>query len=716
MENKRSMIDWLACALVKLIGGVLCRLPASVAVWLGERVGALTYWLQPKRARVGLLNLRAAFDPSTRPEQSEGARSPARLSRSPGRAGLRPDGLRGPLSPQEARRTIRACYRHLGATLVELLRLPVIDRAYIDRYITIEGRERFEAAATSGKPVILLTGHYGNWELSSILAALLGYPIVALARAQNKLPKLYQLLISYRESKGCKIIHKGGATKRLITALEQGQLIGIVGDQASRQGIFVDFFGRPALFATGPFELASKADALILPAFIHRLRGPFHRIVVEPPIELPRRVAKEAAVRHGVEQFARILARHIADDPSQWLWMHKRWKHTPARRILVLSDGKLGHLKQSLAVLAMLQDQRPGISSEVVEIRYRSRLRRAVALLWSWGLPGGWGAVRCLQWALHPTAARQLLRRYADCIISCGAATLPANALWAAENRAKSIVLMNPAPLPLGRFSLIIAPRHDKLPRRSNIVQTMGALAGRLSDDAAAQATSRLAQHPNFRRASDTAHPHAVVAVFIGGDTLHYELSVAFAESLMAQVRSACEAVDGWYLVTTSRRTGPAVERWLAEQVGGDARCRLLLIAARDPIDGTMEGMLGSADVSVVTGESISMVSEACAGGQRVIVIEPPLRQATPPPVWVRFKRTLALLGLAFGEQTGGGANRSTLTKHQQFLSELASEGYIRQVAVPELGVTIQRTLKERQPAKRLDNLAAVRNALTKLL
>src|SRR3989338_2903493 len=331
------MLDWLACLLVRVVGGALCRLPPAAAVWVGERLGDLASWLQPKRTQAGLMNLRAAFD--------------------------------GALPPEEAGRLIRRCYRQLGAGLMELLRLPVMDRAYVDRYISVEGRRHFEQAMAGGRPVILLTGHYGNWELSSIAAALHGYPIVALARAQQKLPKLYRLLVSYRESKGCTIVHKGGAMKRLIAALDTRRLVGIVGDQASRQGLLVDFFGRPALFATGPFALAHSKDALILPAFMHRVRGPFHRLVIEPPISLRRELPEAEAVRQGISEFAAVLTRHILEDPAQWLWMHKRWKHTPARRALVLSDGKLGHLKQSLAVVEALRDSSPRLSHAGVEGR-----------------------------------------------------------------------------------------------------------------------------------------------------------------------------------------------------------------------------------------------------------------------------------------------------------------------------------------------------------
>jgi len=648
------MIDWLACTLVKIIGWLLCRLPPAVAVWLGEQLGLLAYWLQPKRTRIGLANLRAAFD--------------------------------GQWTPAQTRRVLQNTYRQFGASMIELLRLPAIDAAYLDRYVVMDGAWHIERALASGRPVMFLTAHYGNWELSSIVAALRGFPIVALARAQRKFPRLYKLLIAYRESKGCRIVHKGGAMRGLIAALEQRHPVGIVGDQASRQGIPVDFFGRPALFATGPFELAYKTQALVLPAFTHRVRGPFHRIVIEPPMELPRSEAREEAVRQGIKRFAEALSRHIIEDPRQWLWMHKRWKYTPARRVLVLSDGKTGHLKQSLAVVDAMRQAHPTLTHTVVEIHFRHRLARGAALLWSGWVPGRLGAAACLEWTLTPESARNLLTRYADLIVSCGSSLAPVNVLWASQNFAKSVVIMNPAPVPLRRFHLVIAPAHDRL-RRANVIQTAGAVSA-LRDEDLLAAKHRLPAHPNFRQDHPGLDQRPAIAVFIGGDTVHYDLNAAFIDALCAQVTAACEAVDGWCLVTTSRRTSPAVERLLSARLGRHPRCRFLLIATRDPINGTMEGMLGWADVAVVTGESISMVSESCASGRPVVVVEPPPRDGA----------------------------RSTPTKHQRFLRGLAEDGYAGVHPVPEVNHAIQRALKEPRSAKRLDTLAPIRDAVARLL
>jgi len=649
------MLDWLAWTFVKALGALLCRLPPEVAIWLGRRMGDVAYWLQPKRRRIGVLNLRAAFA--------------------------------GGLMPAQAQRIIRGCFREIGTGILELLRLPVMDQAYMERYVTVENYGIYEAAMASGKPVVLLTAHYGNWELSSIVSAMKGHPIAALARVQEKFPRLYRLLISYRESKGCTIVHKGGAMKRLLTSLDGKRPIGIVGDQASRQGLLIDFFGRPAFFAKGPFDVAYSKGALIVPAFIRRLRGPSHQITIEPPFALSRQQEKAPAVRQGVERYAALLERHIRQDPSQWLWMHKRWKHTPARRALILSDGKAGHLKQSLAVVELLRERNPQVSHEVAQVAYRHRLLRALCLCWSWWVPAGWGGTRCLQYALSPASARAILTRYADLIVSCGASTVPVNELWARQNRAKSIVIMNPAPLPLRRFDLVIAPRHDGLPQRRNVIQTVGAIS-LIQDGRLAQAVDRLSAHPKFRAAAPDGVRRPVVAVFIGGETSQYTLGAGFVEGMVAQVLSTCELVNGRCLVTSSRRTPAAVERVLAERLGKHARCQLLLLASRDQLNGTMEGMLGAADVAVVTGESVSMVSEACASGRRVVVVEPPLRQA----------------------------NRLGLTKHQRFLRDLAKDGHVRVSPIPELGHAIRRALGDAGAPKRLDNLTAIREAVSRLL
>ncbi len=655
------MIDWLAYNFVRAVGWLLCRLSPDFAVGLGQSLGRLAMRLQPKRRRMAGANLRAAFD--------------------------------GKLEPKEVDRLVTQCFEQLGAGIPELLRLPVIDPAYADRYVTIQGRSYFDGAVASGRPVILLTGHYGNWELSSIVAALKGYPVVALARAQNKFPRLYRLLLSYRESKGCRVVHKGSELRLLIDALKNNKLVGIVGDQASRQGVFVDFFGRPALFAIGPFDLAHTYHALIVPFFIHRVQGPHHRLCVEEPIDLSATVSRDDAIRQGAERFAAGLMKHIRQDPGQWLWMHNRWKHTPARRAVILSDGKAGHVKQSQAVVKQLRAFHPSLTTRTVEIRFRSKSSRALCLAWAAFVPGALGARWILKRTLDPLGSRQLLSRQADIVVSCGSVTASVNRLWSRFIRAKSVVLMNPAPIPVRHFDLVLAPRHDKLPRAKNVVRTPGAFAV-LDETDLRRAAQKLPLHPRYRPwsptstepgAEDAAHP--VITLLVGGDTDAYTMGAGFAGQLADTVLAACASHDAWCAVTTSRRTPQAAESALSDRLERSPVCRILVRASSDPLPGTMDGLLGMASVVVVTGESISMVSEACASGRPVIAVEPPLRAA-----------------------------RGNRTKHRRFLEDMAADGHIRRVQPEQLRQAIADALKQAAPTERRDSLESVREALKKLI
>jgi KDO2-lipid IV(A) lauroyltransferase len=649
------MLDWLLCGVVKALGGVLCRVPPETAVRWGEALGGLGWYLQPKRARLALLNLHAAYGEA--------------------------------LPPEEAEAIVRRIFRNLVAVLFEMLRLPIIDEAYIDRYVEIVGREHFDAAEATGRPIIMLTGHFGNWELTSIYSALKGYPMLALARVQDKFPRLYRLLVSYRESKGCRIVHKGGAMRQLLAALKPGDLVGIVGDQASRNGRAVEFYGRAALFASGPFELARSTGALIIPGFAHRVRGPHHRMALEPPIDVRALPGDpDAQVLAGIERFAAAMRAHIDQDPSMWLWLHKRWKHTPTRCVAVLSDGKRGHVKQSLAAVEAMKRARPDVRERVLEVRWR-RGGRVAALLWAWLVPGRRGARRALRWCLQPESWCAIGTAYADVVVSCGASTAPANLLLSAWLRAKSVVVMDPAPLPLRAFDLAFVPAHDAPRAGPGVVPTLGALTW-IDEPSLRREQAALVSHARFRppAAGAALDRRPVVAVFLGGSTEDYDFTPAFAETLMRQVLAACDAADARCLVTTSRRTPPAAEARVEALLADHPRCALWLRASRDHVNGTLEGMLGWARVALVTGESISMVSEACAAGRTVLALEPPRRRSGP-------------------------------TKASRFLRSLLDEGLIHTCAAEQVEPALRRALADPPSPSRAPALeATLRDAVSRVL
>ena len=130
-------------------------------------------------------------------------------------------------------------------TFMEVLNLTKVNKKYVDKYIEVVNFERLQNAAKSGRGTILLTAHYGDWEMLSLVSSVKGYPILVLVREQ-KMKRLNELLNRLRESNGCKVIRKGLDVKNILRALIDRNVVGILADQdAGKNGMFVDFFGRP---------------------------------------------------------------------------------------------------------------------------------------------------------------------------------------------------------------------------------------------------------------------------------------------------------------------------------------------------------------------------------------------------------------------------------------------------------------------------------------
>lgn len=638
-----SWIDYAACWFVKTAGRLICRLPPETACWLGRRCGLPMRLLTRERALIAYANLRAALSDT--------------------------------YAPQELWGMVRRLYSNIGQGVVELLRIPRMDASYAGRYIEVQGQEYLDRALAQGQGVVLLTGHFGNWELSLIVAGIRGYAVTALARKQ-KLPRLYRLLISYREAKGCTIVSKGLAVRAMVKALQANGIVGIVGDQDTRQSpIWCGLFGRTVGFAPGPLHMAVTTGAAVIPAFAVRRHGPYHTIILEAPFQLDPHASVHARVEEGTQAFARLLERYVRQDPDQWLWLHKRWKSTPHRRALILSDGKTGHVKQSRAMAQALQQQcderRLRLRVDEMTVQYRSRLRRAILT----GLVAvaprrclrGYGILR---WALTPESAAAIARAHADFVISTGAAAAPVNVLAAYENRAKALISMRPSLIPLSKFDLVAAPAHDRLPPRRNVVTLAGATTV-INAATLQRACETLARRlgPSVNVTSVLNGRGRSLGLILGGDFNGARLTPTLAEAAIQSLLRACDTHNAQLLATTSRRTAPAVDAAVGRLLSAHARCPLLVRPNAQYVDGAMESILALAQVLVVSGDSISMVSEAVASGKPVVVVE---------PEWL---------------------NRGATRKHRMFLERLARQGRVRVVAPAAVDAALGPLLNAAQPS-----------------
>jgi len=227
-------------------------------------------------------------------------------------------------------KTRLAAYEHLGREAAAMLRLSKLDEQAVIERTTPVGWGDLNDALALGRGVILVTGHYGNWEIAAATVASRGIPIGAIVRRQgNRL--VDERLQHLRRKLGVETIYQGQAPSRVPRLLRSNGVVGIVGDQdARRSGIFVPFFGRPASTHRGPALFALRLGAPVFSCIARRLPGSEvryevrgERVDFEPTGELDRDVNALTA------ELARRLEKEIRMAPEQYFWFHKRWKTQP---------------------------------------------------------------------------------------------------------------------------------------------------------------------------------------------------------------------------------------------------------------------------------------------------------------------------------------------------------------------------------------------------
>jgi KDO2-lipid IV(A) lauroyltransferase len=226
-------------------------------------------------------------------------------------------------------RLVRRSFQNIGKNLMEFMQLPRMSPETLHQLVTLEGREHIDKALAQGRGAIILTAHFGNWELlgASLLAH--GYTIRGITR-QLRSKRLEAIVSSYREKVGWQGIDRDRAVREVLRCLNRNELIAILADvDTHTRGIFVDFFGKPAYTPYSPVAFALKTGAAILPTFIVRQPDNSHRAIIEAPLPLQQSGEKEEDLLVNTQQFTKVIESYIRRYPEQWIWMHERWKTQP---------------------------------------------------------------------------------------------------------------------------------------------------------------------------------------------------------------------------------------------------------------------------------------------------------------------------------------------------------------------------------------------------
>lgn len=279
-----------------LAAGFLFRtLPLKAALGLGAGLGSLVYGLGIRRG-VALGNLARVY-----PGQSTKWRAA----------------------------TAEALYRNLGRNLAELLRFPAMSRTEVLNAVEFRGLEHFERAREGGKGALLVTAHFGNWELYGAAIASAGYPLSMVVYPQHN-RRVDEQLNRLRRGKGSEIIYKRDAAREIFRALRQNRFVAVLIDQdAGADGLFADFLGHPASTPKGPALLAYKTGAPLIAGAIVRQAGGKHVGHIHGVIYPNSSSPAEKEVQRLTAELNSIISEYVLQNPDHWYWVHRRWKTRP---------------------------------------------------------------------------------------------------------------------------------------------------------------------------------------------------------------------------------------------------------------------------------------------------------------------------------------------------------------------------------------------------
>lgn len=225
---------------------------------------------------------------------------------------------------KEVLKIAKDVYKQFVITMVEIIYFPKMSRKELKSFVNFENIYLVEEALKKGKGAIMLSAHYGNWELLAISFAQ-RYPLsVVVAQQENLL--VDKMIDDIRSGKGYNTIYKDKAPIGVLRALRKNEFVAILADQdAGSQGVFVTYFFQKASTAKGPAVFALRAQCPIIVSFC--IRQPDGRYVATfEEIELPEDIDNEKNIEIIMTKYSRLLEKNVRAHPSYWFWFHRRWK------------------------------------------------------------------------------------------------------------------------------------------------------------------------------------------------------------------------------------------------------------------------------------------------------------------------------------------------------------------------------------------------------
>lgn len=237
------------------------------------------------------------------------------------------------MDEQAQRKLAMACWDNVGRIGGEFPHLNELHPYDPHGRVEVVGKQHLDAITKSGKPAVLISGHFANWEVMAAAICLGGLPARVSYRAANN-PWIDDAITKVRLDYGIPDLSAKGGTgaKEMLEALNDGQSVTFLNDQKFNQGLELPFFGHPAKTAPGPSKMAVRFGVPILPVSIVRLPKAHFRVEFHEPIQPPDLADKQEAAKQMVEAINRFLEERIRAHPESWFWVHRRWPKEVYRR------------------------------------------------------------------------------------------------------------------------------------------------------------------------------------------------------------------------------------------------------------------------------------------------------------------------------------------------------------------------------------------------
>jgi KDO2-lipid IV(A) lauroyltransferase len=233
-------------------------------------------------------------------------------------------------SQKEIDSMAKEVFTNFGRAAAELaVKLNMDDKEKYFSNLEVVNKQYADAAYARGKGIINLVPHMGCWEALPRAFLLMGYQAGSVVQTLGN-EKINDWVVKNREFKGFKVLPRGSSYKTILQFLKQNNSLGMLIDVDTRvKSVFVDFYGKPAYTPIGAAMLALDSDATVYTTSYIRTKGNNYQLIYGAPIEIIRTGDRKEDLRLNTERFHKEVEKLIKKYPTQWSWMHERWKTTP---------------------------------------------------------------------------------------------------------------------------------------------------------------------------------------------------------------------------------------------------------------------------------------------------------------------------------------------------------------------------------------------------